>query len=64
MIQQRVIKILSVDEHHLIREGIATVIGSQTDMELIADASSGTDAIQLYHRHRPDIMLMDLICPV
>ena len=50
MSQQRVIKILSVDDHHLIREGIATVIGSQIDMKLIAHASSGIEAIQLY-RH-------------
>jgi DNA-binding NarL/FixJ family response regulator len=63
MSQQRVIKILTVDGHHLIREGIATLVGSQTDMELIAHASSGMDAIQLYRRHRPDITLMDLRLP-
>jgi DNA-binding NarL/FixJ family response regulator len=63
MSQQRVIKILSVDDHHLIREGIATLIGSQADMGLIAQASSGVDAIQLYRRHRPDITLMDVRLP-
>lgn len=63
MSQQRVIKILSVDDHHLIREGIATILGTQTDMELIAQASSGVDAIQLYRQHRPDITLMDLRLP-
>ena len=63
MSQQRVIKILCVDDHHLIREGIATVIGSQIDMELIAHASSGIDAIQLYRQHLPDITLMDFRLP-
>src|ERR1700681_3302963 len=63
MSQKRAIKILSVDDHHLIREGIATVIGSQTDMELIAHASSGIEAIQLYRQHRPDITLMDFRLP-
>jgi DNA-binding NarL/FixJ family response regulator len=63
MIQQRVIRILTVDGNHLIREGVAAVIGSQPDMELIAHASSGIDAIQLYRQHRPDITLMDLHLP-
>ena len=63
MSQPRVITILNIDDHHLIREGIATLVGSQTDMELIAHASSGIDAIQLYRQHRPDITLMDLRLP-
>jgi DNA-binding NarL/FixJ family response regulator len=63
MSEQRVIKILSVDDHHLFREGIATVIGNQPDMLLVAHASSGTEAIQLYRQHRPDITLMDLRLP-
>jgi DNA-binding NarL/FixJ family response regulator len=63
MSQQRLIKILSIDGDHLLREGIAALIGSQTDMELIAHASSGMDAIQLYRQHRPDIMLMELRLP-
>ncbi len=63
MTQQPIITILSVDHHHLIREGIATIIGSQSDMKLIAQASSGAEALQLYRQHRPDITLMDLRLP-
>jgi len=63
MSQQRVIKILSVDDHHLIREGIASVIRNQPDMELVAHASSGTEAIELYRQHRPDVTLMDIRLP-
>ena len=58
-----VIKILSVDHHHLIREGIAAVIGNQRDMKLVAQASSGTEAIERYRQHRPDVTLMDLRLP-
>jgi DNA-binding NarL/FixJ family response regulator len=63
MSQQHVIKILTVDDDHLIREGIATVIASQRDMELVAHASGGVEAIEMYRKHRPDITLMDLRLP-
>src|ERR1700690_2994497 len=63
MSQQHIIKILAIDDHDLIREGIATVIRSQRDMELIAQASSGIEAIQMYRQHQPDIALMDLRMP-
>ena len=57
------IRILSVDDHELIHEGIATVTGNQPDMQLVACASSGREAIERYRQYRPDIVLMDLRLP-
>src|ERR1700692_3828086 len=57
------IRILSVDDHPLIRQGIAGLVAAQTDMTVIAEAANGREAIQQFHRHRPDITLMDLQMP-
>ena len=57
------IRILSVDDHPLIRKGIAGLLATQADMNLIAEAENGREAIQQFHRHRPDITLMDLQMP-
>jgi DNA-binding NarL/FixJ family response regulator len=54
---------LSVDDHPLLREGIAAFLRSQTDMELIAEACNGREALELFRKHRPDITLMDLQMP-
>jgi len=54
------IRILAVDDHALIREGIAVLVGTQPDMTLVAEASNGREAIQLFRTHRPDVTLMDL----
>lgn len=57
------IRVLSVDDHTLIREGIAALINDQPDMLLVAQASSGREAIQHFREHRPDVVLMDLRLP-
>jgi DNA-binding NarL/FixJ family response regulator len=57
------IRILSVDDHPLIRQGIAGLVATQADMNLVAQAANGREAIQQFHRHRPDITLMDLQMP-
>jgi DNA-binding NarL/FixJ family response regulator len=54
------IRILAVDDHPLLRGGIAALIAAQPDMQLVAEASSGEEAVEQFRRHRPDITLMDL----
>lgn len=57
------IRVISVDDHPLLREGIAAIINSQADMVLVGQASSGAEALQLYRDLRPDVTLMDLRMP-
>jgi DNA-binding NarL/FixJ family response regulator len=57
------IRILAADDHALLREGIAAIVGNQTDMELVAEAKNGREAVELFRQHQPDVTLMDLQMP-
>jgi DNA-binding NarL/FixJ family response regulator len=57
------IRVFSVDDHPLLREGIAAIINNQQDMQMIAQAANGKDAIQEFKKHQPDVTLMDLRLP-
>ena len=63
MVQAKPIRILSVDDHPVFREGLATIIASQEDMLLVGQAATAVEAISEFRRHRPDITLMDLRLP-
>jgi DNA-binding NarL/FixJ family response regulator len=57
------IRVFSVDDHPLLREGIAAIINNQPDMLLVAQAASGCEAIEMFRGHQPDVTLMDLRLP-
>ena len=63
MNNQDPIRVLSVDDHSVLNEGIAAFIGNQADMRLIAQANSGSDAIEKFRGYQPDVTLMDLRLP-
>lgn len=63
MSDEQRIRVLSVDDHPLLSQGIASIINSQPDMLLVSQASSGNAAIQQYREHRPDVTLMDVRMP-
>jgi DNA-binding NarL/FixJ family response regulator len=58
-----VIRVLLADDHPLLREGIAALIGNQSDMQLIGEASNGREALEQFRKHHPDVTLMDLQMP-
>ena len=58
------IRILSVDDHPMLRKGIAAVLATEEDMVLVAEAGNGREAVEQFRAHRPDVTLMDLQMPV
>lgn len=63
MSEEKCIRVFSVDDHPLLREGIAAIIDNQPDMVMVAQAANSQDAIQQFRKHRPDVTLMDLRLP-
>lgn len=63
MSDQPRIRVLSVDDHPLLQEGIAAIINSQPGMELISQAANGAEGVRQYREHRPDVTLLDLRLP-
>jgi DNA-binding NarL/FixJ family response regulator len=63
MSNQPRIRVFSVDDHPLLREGIAAIIDNQPDMSMVAQAATGSEAVRMFREHRPDITLMDLRLP-
>jgi len=61
--ESQTIRVLTADDHALLRQGIASLVEIEPDMELVAQASNGREAIEQLRRHRPDITLMDLQMP-
>jgi DNA-binding NarL/FixJ family response regulator len=57
------IRILAVDDHPLLRKGIAALVNAEADMKLVAEASNGEEAVENFRLHRPDVTLMDLQLP-
>ena len=62
-VETKTIRILTADDHGLLRQGIAALVDLEPDMELVAQASTGREAIEQFRRHQPDITLMDLQMP-
>jgi len=60
---QTCIRVFSVDDHPLLREGIAAVVNNQPDMQIVAQAANAQEAIEQFREHRPDVTLMDLRLP-
>jgi DNA-binding NarL/FixJ family response regulator len=59
----KLIRVLTVDDHSLLRKGIAALVNAEPDMKLIAEASNGQEAIESFRLHRPDVTLMDIQMP-
>jgi DNA-binding NarL/FixJ family response regulator len=63
MSSEPVIRVLCVDDHPLVRKGIASILANEADMELVAEAGNGREAVDMFRELRPDVVLMDLRMP-
>jgi DNA-binding NarL/FixJ family response regulator len=61
--EEKLIRVLAVDDHALLRKGIRRLLGVESDMQLVAEASTGRDAVEEFRKHKPDVTLMDLQMP-
>ena len=59
----RLIRVLCVDDHPLVRKGIVAILATEADIELVAEAGNGRNAVELFRQHQPDVTLMDLRMP-
>src|SRR6516162_9059785 len=57
------IRVMCVDDHPLVRKGIVAILANEPDMQLVAEASDGRGAIEMFRQHKPDVTLMDLRMP-
>ena len=64
MSEKKIIKVIVADDHPLVRHGIKTVFEAYDDIDLVAEAENGKEAMEMVEKHRPDIVLMDLVMPV
>ncbi|HXS29842.1 MAG TPA: response regulator transcription factor, partial [Steroidobacteraceae bacterium] len=63
MSEAAVIRVILVDDHPVVRDGMANIVNQQKDMRVVAEADDGDAAIALYEEHRPDVMVLDLRMP-
>lgn len=63
MSEGRTIRVLAVDDHPLVRKGIASILANESDMDLVAEAGNGREAVERFIEYRPDVVLMDLRMP-
>jgi len=61
--RQTPIRVLCVDDHSIVRKGIASILNNEADMQLVAEAANGRDALELFRLHKPDVTLMDIRMP-
>lgn len=64
MKKEFIIRILVADDHYVVRMGVIAIINNEPDLEVIAEAANGTQAIELFHRHKPDLVLLDSRMPL